>query len=382
MKRRASQDPRWAWRLGSIRGIDIRLHASFFLLLLWVGFSFWAAGLGARGVVEGLALIIALFGCVVLHELGHALVAQRYGIRTRDITLWPIGGVARLERLPEEPRQEMWVALAGPAVNVVIAGLLLAILAATGSLVPFEQVGLTAGPLLQRLMALNVVLAVFNMVPAFPMDGGRVLRAVLAHLWGHAEGTRVAAAVGKALAVGFAILGLFGSPILLFIGVFVWLAATQELLQVRIKSMTAGARARDVMVRNFEVLEPGAPLGHALERLIAGTQEDFPVVVDGQILGVLVEPDLMAGLERHGEQGLVSQVMRTDVTTIDALAPLSEALAQLQSTDVPILVTHHVALVGIITRRNLAEFVTARDALESHARGEETSGSPPLLASP
>src|SRR5512145_2151069 len=171
---------RWQWKLGRFAGIDVFVHATFLLLLAWVGYSQWLDSRDWGEVLKGILFILALFLCVVLHEYGHALTARKYGIKTRDITLYPIGGVARLERLPDKPIEELWVALMGPAVNVVIAAGLFAYLYLTNSLVPLTDLTVASGNILARLMAVNISLVLFNLLPAFPMDGGRVLRAILA----------------------------------------------------------------------------------------------------------------------------------------------------------------------------------------------------------
>src|SRR5581483_5320297 len=212
----------WSWKLGRIAGIDVYVHATFALLLLWVGFVNYAPRQSLADALAGLAFILCLFAVVVLHELGHALTARRYGIKTRDITLLPIGGVARLERMPSDPTQELLVALAGPAVNVVLAGLLFAVLAARGWAVgSVEQLAAElstfGGNLLLQLFVANVFLALFNLLPAFPMDGGRVLRALLAMRMDYVKATRIAAGVGQMMAVLFGIVGLLGNPFLLII---------------------------------------------------------------------------------------------------------------------------------------------------------------------
>jgi Zn-dependent protease len=159
---------RWSWKIGSFRGIGVYMHATFLLLIGFVVYSHWSAGSGVQKTLEGVGFILALFACVVLHEFGHALMAARYGIKTRDITLLPIGGLARLERMPDEPRQELWVALAGPAVNIAIAAVLFVAIRLTSAWAPLDQLSLTGGPLLARLLVVNLILAAFNMLPAFP----------------------------------------------------------------------------------------------------------------------------------------------------------------------------------------------------------------------
>jgi Zn-dependent protease len=226
---------KWAWKVGVVAGIPVYIHSTFVLILVWVAWMSAAQGEGIAGAVSGIIFILALFGCVVLHEFGHALTAQRYGIRTRDITLLPIGGLARLERMPDDPRQEFWVALAGPAVNVVIALVILLLLAMQGQYQPIDRLSLTAGSFLERVMVVNVVLVVFNMLPAFPMDGGRVLRAGLATKISYKNATRIAAYVGQGMAILFAVVAIFPipffttfNPVLLFIAIFVFTAARQE----------------------------------------------------------------------------------------------------------------------------------------------------------
>ena len=227
---------KWSWKLGEFRGIAVYMHATFLILIAFVVVSHWSAGHSLLKTLEGVGFILALFACVVLHEFGHALMAARYGIKTRDITLLPIGGLARLERMPEEPLQELWVALAGPAVNVVIAAALFVWLKFTASFAPLEQLTVTSGPFLDRLMVVNVVLVIFNMLPAFPMDGGRVLRALLATRMEYTVATQIAASTGQAMALLFGLAGFFLNPFLLFIALFVWIGAAQEASMVTMKA--------------------------------------------------------------------------------------------------------------------------------------------------
>jgi len=228
---------KWSWRIGRIAGIDVYVHATFLLLLAWVAVSHYLENQRLADAAYGLFFIITLFGIVVLHELGHALTARRFGIRTRDITLLPIGGLARLERMPEDPKQELLVALAGPAVNVVLAGVLIAILACTSGLATLNDVKLVGGSFLANLVVVNIALAVFNMLPAFPMDGGRVLRAFLAMRMDYVRATQVAANIGQALALMLGFIGLTSNnPLLIFIALFVWMGAAQEASMVQMKA--------------------------------------------------------------------------------------------------------------------------------------------------
>ena len=219
---------KWSVKIGKFVGIDVYMHLTFLMLIGWVALLHWQRDQSVGSALVGVLFILAIFLCVVLHEFGHALMARRYGIATRDIILLPIGGVARLEKIPSQPIQEFWVALAGPAVNIVIAAALFVWLQATASWEPLQGLTVTAGPLLERLMAVNLFMIAFNMIPAFPMDGGRVLRAALATRLSYGRATRIAASTGRSIAVLFGLIGLFYNPFLLFIAVFVWLGATQE----------------------------------------------------------------------------------------------------------------------------------------------------------
>jgi Zn-dependent protease len=215
---------RMSWKLGRVAGIDVFLHPTFLLLLAFVGLS--------QGGIQAVALTSAVFGCVLLHELGHALTARRFGIRTEDITLYPIGGVARLQRMPRAPGAELLIALAGPAVNVAIALALIAGQWALGAGNPWSPTPFDAWA--NALISVNVLLAAFNLIPAFPMDGGRVLRALLSGWLGRLRATEIAATLGQALAVMFGLYCLFqGSLLQVLLAAFIYFAASTELAQVR-----------------------------------------------------------------------------------------------------------------------------------------------------
>jgi Zn-dependent protease len=239
---------RWSLKIAKLAGIDIFIHFTFFILVTWVAFIQWKLNGSIGAAFSGVVFILAVFACVVLHELGHALAARKYGIRTQDIILLPIGGVqdiillpiggvARLEKMPDRPIQELWVALAGPAVNVVIVALLSAYLWITNTLTPDNQLMMTTAAFVERIIGVNIFLILFNMIPAFPMDGGRVLRALLATRLAYIRATRISANLGQGIALLFGVIGLFYNPILLFIAFFVWMGAAQETRMVRMKSV-------------------------------------------------------------------------------------------------------------------------------------------------
>ncbi len=219
---------RWSYRLARIAGIDTRVHLSFALLLAWVAWEAYGASGSALGAALGVAFVLLMFGAVLLHELGHALTARRYGIPTRAITLYPIGGVAELMGEARTPRQELLIAVAGPAVNLVLAALF-------GAVAFFVEPSGLVGTFVKGLAWANLGLGLFNLLPAFPMDGGRVLRAALTRRLGRLQATEIAAALGKVAAVGLGIWGLFGNPFLILIAVVLWTVGGRELRYARLR---------------------------------------------------------------------------------------------------------------------------------------------------
>ena len=310
---------RWAWKIGVVRGIGIYVHVTFLLLVAWVAVDAYATRGSVADILSSVLFLIPLFAIIVLHELGHALTAQRFGIQTRHITLYPIGGVARLERMPDDPRQELLVALAGPAVNVVLAALLYAILLLGGRVASWTDLHWIGGNLLLNLFWINVMLAGFNLLPAFPMDGGRVLRALLATRMDAVRATQIAASVGQGMAIFFGIYGFFGhNPFLLFIALFVWMGAAQESSLVHVKSVLGAVPVSHLMMTEFHTVGPDDPLRTAVRHLLAGYHLDFPVVSGSRVVGILTRSNLVEGLSRLGEEASVEEVMNRDFLTVDA----------------------------------------------------------------
>ena len=343
----------WSWKLARIAGIDVYVHATFLMVVAWIALIHWNEGQSLAAVVEGVGFILALFACVVVHEFGHALTAARYGIRTKDITLLPIGGLARLERMPNVPIQELWVALAGPAVNVVIAIVLFGWLQASGAWQSVDGIGVTTGGFAERVMLANVYLAGFNLLPAFPMDGGRALRALLATRMEYARATERAAMIGQGMAILFGFVGLQGNPVLIFIALFVWIGAGQEASMVQMKSALAGIPLRRAMLTHFRTLTPTSTLGDAVDALLSGSQQDFPVVMNGRIEGMLTRTDLVKALTRSGRSAQVADNMRT-CPTAEASEMLESVLGRLQGRDChTIPVVEHGALIGLVTMDNV-----------------------------
>ncbi len=358
----------WQFKLGRFAGIDVFIHITFFLIVGWYALTYWLMGRTAAAALEGAAFILLIFLGVVLHEYGHALTARKYGIKTRDITLYPIGGVARLERMPDKPIQELWVALAGPAVNVVIAIGLFIYLALTNALVPLNELTLTTGSFLERLMLVNIFLVVFNLIPAFPMDGGRVLRALLAMRLEYVRATQIAATIGQGMAVLFGFWGLFNNPLLLFIAFFVWMGAAQEASMVQMKSALGGIPVTRAMQTEFRSLEPRDDLGRVTQLILAGSQHDFPVIEEGRLVGILERDAFIRALSQRGQNAFVGEFMRREVPEVDSFDMVEMALMRLNESGARTLpVTHLGQLVGLITSENITEFLMIRSALK--ARG-------------
>ncbi len=368
---------KWSWTIARVAGIEVRIHATFLLLLLWIGASAWLSEGTVAGVAAGVGFAALLFTIVVLHELGHATAARRFGIRTRDITLLPIGGVARLEQIPSKPREELIVALAGPAVNVVLMGVC-AVIAGLGGTALGELGTSVDGqvPLVTRLFWINAALAAFNMVPAFPTDGGRVLRALLAMRMDHHRATRIAARLGQALALVLGFFGLFGNPVLVFIAMFVWLGAAAELGSEELHVAMDGVRVGDAMARELEVLAPWDTLGAAAGRVVAGFQTCFPVVEGPRVVGLLSHDALIRGLAGPGPDAPVSSVMDASPTFGTPDESLERAFERMQRAETTALVVRDGgALVGLLTFAGIGELVVLRGALRgARAAGRNSCG--------
>lgn len=361
---------KWQWKLGTFAGIDVYIHATFLLIIGWVGYSHWLENQNWGEVLAGIGFILTLFLCVILHEFGHALTARKYGIKTRDITIYPIGGVARLERMPEKPIEELWVALMGPAVNVVIAAGLFAYLFLTSSLIPLSELTIATGSFLERVMTVNILLVLFNLIPAFPMDGGRVLRALLAMRIDYVRATQIAANIGQGLALLFGFIGLFGNPSLLFIAFFVWIGASQESSATQMKNAISGIPVGRAMLTDYKSLSPRDPLSRMAQLILAGSQHDFPVIDNDRVVGVVTRDDFLNALTRDGQNTAVSAVMKSGMPEVDSHDMVETALMRIQESGVPALpVTHAGQLVGIVTTENITEYLLIRSALRNAASG-------------
>jgi Zn-dependent protease/CBS domain-containing protein len=355
---------RWSLNIGSLGGTEIRIHVTFLLFLIWIGAIYYRQG-GADAAWQGTIFIALLFLCVLLHELGHVFAARRYGVQTRDVTLWPFGGIASMERMPEKPSQELIVALAGPAVNVVIAATLLLWLGPRFNAETLTQIDNPAVSMAAKVAGANIILVVFNMIPAFPMDGGRVLRALLAMRMGNARATEVAATIGQGFAVVFGVLGIFYNPMLIIIAVFIFLAASGEAAQAQLRAVAQGALVSDAMITEFQSLGTGATVNDAAEALIRTTQTEFPVVDgSGRLHGVLTRDAMVKALKDRGPETPVLEVMQADVPTVAARAKLDTALRMLMERGRPVVGVTDAQdkLVGLLTVENLGEMMMVQSA--------------------
>ncbi|MEJ2585319.1 MAG: site-2 protease family protein [Robiginitalea sp.] len=356
--------------LGRMGGIEIKVHWTFSLLLIWVLFSTFKQGGNTSMALFNTALVLVLFFCVVLHELGHSRMAKRFGIQTRSITLLPIGGVASLERMPEKPREELAVALAGPAVNVIIALLLFLVvpLGTYRTFTPEQWEQFFATPSLDTfliyLLMANILLVVFNLIPAFPMDGGRVLRALLGFSFNRARATDIAARLGQAVSFIFLILGLFFNPFLVIIAIFVFFGAYTENKMVQQDYQLRGHQIREALLTDITVLHPADPLQKAIETILKGTEKEFIVSRDGKVVGIL--PNKVILEHAREPERPIEKLMVRDFPYIKPDAGLKEAIQLMASRQQKFLpVLEGETLVGAISSENISEFILLKAGLQS-----------------
>lgn len=357
--------------LGRLFGIRLQIHWTFILIIAWAVYQGWRQGGDVVTVLLTVALVLSIFVCVVLHELGHSLTARRYGIQTRKITLLPIGGVASLERMPEDPRQELLVAVAGPAVNVVIAALLFFFVRAElDQLNDPEQVQqffekVTTRNFLTYLFTTNILLVVFNAIPAFPMDGGRVLRALLSFRMDRVRATQVAVSLGQLIAIFFFFLGFIYNPLLIFIALFVYFGASSELIMIRHLTLLKGHRVREAMMTSFTALHPDDRLERVADVLLAGTERDFLVLQGGEVVGILYNDAIRDAFQNRRTDRRVGDLMDPNFRRIHPNEKLTEVyriVASRRHNFFP--VTENGVVAGTIDMENINEFMMIQGALE------------------
>lgn len=372
----------WSISLGRVKGTAIRVHWTFLLFLIWLGSTAYFQS-GANAAAGAVSFILLLFLCVTLHEFGHILAARHFGVRTPEILLLPIGGVSKLERIPERPKEELIMAAAGPAVTLVIAALLLLVL---GGLPPAESTFKDTSPrgVLAQLAVANITLFVFNLLPAFPLDGGRILRAVLAHFHGHLRGTQLAAVTGRVAAVMLGIIALsMGHIILLLIAMFIFVAAGTEAGMEEIRGVMARVPARDVMITDFRRLPSTAVVAIAAEELIRTNQTEFPIVdSSGALVGLLDRDCIVKALAEGGGNTPVTAAMRTGIPIVTESHRLDDGLELFQDGARAIAVTNAFGqLSGLITLENLAEQLMINRASAKRTARLQRRTIPPIYTS-
>lgn len=360
----------WSIKLFRVKGIDVKVHLTFVLILIWAAFR-WSSstGQGWEGALFGVVATLLLFTSVLLHEFGHSLQALKFGVPVKDITLLPIGGVAQIEEMPETPGEELRIALAGPAVNFAIAAILIAVgfLLQASAVVTLPELGASLGSaswggMLSYLTMANLLLGLFNLIPAYPMDGGRVLRSLLALKLDYNRATSIAVSLGQALALLVGLYGFMsGSYTLILIAVFVWMGAAQEGKQVEVKGVLQQVTVGQAMSRQLVTLSPHDTLAKAAGLTLATTQADFPVLDDasGRLVGLLTAHDVLRGLKEEGESGRVNRFMHTTFATTKAAEPLFEAQQQMDRAKLR-------ALPVVDGERRLTGLLTVEDVNEAY----------------
>ena len=378
---------KWSLNLGTVAGIRIKIHWTFLFIVLYVFYSNYRQSGSLETGIWGVLFILAVFACVTLHELGHATMGKRFGVRTRKITLLPIGGVASMENIPEKPGHEFWIAIAGPLVNVGIAVLLYLLfagqivesytrlqeltlsLARGGSeqLSESAHQALAIGPhnFIFYLFFVNLMLVLFNIIPAFPMDGGRVLRALLAMRMNRARATQIAATVGQVFAFLFIIWGFYSDPFLIFIGLFVFLGAYSENMMIQQTEALRGHRVKEVMHSAYVVLPPEARIKDAVDYLLQGHYSDF-IVMDDQdrIVGLLSKPRLINALKTKSGEEPVADILVRDFETLHPNEKLSKIYPGILGNEAgfyPVL--EQGRLLGVVDKDSVDHFLIQQSSL-------------------
>lgn len=352
--------------LGKYSGIKVFIHWTFSLLLLWIVISNVRSGTPWIDTGWTIIFVLLIFICVILHEFGHALTAQRYGIQTKDIILLPIGGLARLEKLPEDPKQELKVALAGPLVNIALFLLLSIVVSLTGfDLSLLEEAKLDGNSIWLFLASANLFLALFNLLPAFPMDGGRVLRALLSTGMSRIRATEIAGRIGQLMAIAFVFFGLFNSPVLVLIGIFIFLGAQAEVNQTKQASFLEGYQVGDVLMRKFPILAFDAPLQKAVDKLLEGQAVHFVVVKEDSPTGILSREGIVLGLQQGDRQTPVEKVADQSPLKLEISLPLQEAFKKMASENKKVALVYEANhFLGILDQENISEFIMIKNALD------------------
>ncbi len=357
-----------ALTIGRPFGISVSVHWTFLLIIAWIIFLNLQQGAGTQQIIYSILFVVALFICVVIHELSHSLMARKYGIPTRSITLLPIGGLTDLQKMPEKPKQEFAVSVAGPLSNIAIAIVLSLLLLITHNfnISTSNLQAITGKNFFLLLTFANLMLAIFNLLPAFPMDGGRIFRSLMAMYFSREKATYIAMNMGKIFAFGLAVLGIFVNPFLIFIAIFIFIGAQKEYEQVRYTSVLSGYKVKDILMHEFTSLQEDETLRAAVNLLLDGPEKRF-VIVDNEnrVKGILTRNNIIQGLSEHGDDLIIRQVMNRNITTFEPDTTLEKAFQVMQKQRITMApVVQNEKLVGIIDMENINEFIMVRSAIK------------------
>ena len=361
-------------KLGKIAGIGLFVHWTFSLLILFIVYTNYKAGQNSIQILWSVLFILCIFLTVFMHELGHALTAKKFGIKTKDITLLPIGGVAQLERLPEKPSEELMVAFAGPMVNIVLAlitSLFISLPNTSEEMVSQLDNGVNAGNFFLNFYLVNIILAFFNLIPAFPMDGGRVLRALLSYKLERHQATKIAARIGQALAIGFVLLGFYSNPFLIFIGIFVFMGAQIESEYTESKYMLKGYKVRDVLMKQYPTIDYNETLETAVKLMLDSQNKHFLVTENDIPMGTLNREQIIAALAKKEGETKLSSIMDRELILLQAdnlLEDVFELVYKNKST--LMLVIDDNQLIGTLDTENLLEFILINEVKANRAHVE------------
>ncbi|NOK64204.1 MAG: hypothetical protein GFH27_549323n57 [Chloroflexi bacterium AL-W] len=369
----------WSFRIGQIAGIDIKVHLTFFLILAFGAFQF-GSQFGVPGALFGVLVMILLFVCVVLHELGHSIVAQRFGIPVREILLLPLGGVALLTRTPSKPMHELLIALAGPLVNVVIAAILFVVLGFKVALLGFDSLTTSLrlepdlGSLLIWLLYANVMLVVFNMIPAFPLDGGRVLRAVLEMFMTHRRATQIASRTGQVFAVLMAVFAIFiGNILLILVAAFIFFGAGQENAQTQARTVLTTLRIDDAYNKHALTLTIGDRVSKVVDYILTSYQPDFAVMQGQQLIGIVTRNDVLRSLSSNTQDLYVTSIMRREIVRVNCGDSLDEVRQKMAESNVRVVAVYEgEQYLGLVSAEDISEAFAVITFINQQNRARQT----------
>jgi len=363
-----------SFKLGNIAGIGLFIHWTFSLLILFIVYVNYKAGQNATQILWSVLFVLCIFLTVLLHELGHALTAKKYNIKTKDITLLPIGGLARLERLPEKPSEELMVAFAGPLVNIALAfitSLFITIPNTSEELVAQLANGVNSNNFFINFYLVNFVLAFFNLIPAFPMDGGRVLRALLSYKLERHLATKIAARIGQVLAVGFIFLGFYSNPFLIFIGIFVFIGAQIESEYTESKHMLKGYTVRDVIMKQYPIIDYNETLETAVKLMLDSQNKHFLVTENGIPMGTLNREQIIEALSKKEDETELSSIIDRDLIMLQADSLLEDVFELVyKNKHTLMLVIEDNQLIGTLDTENLLEFILINEVKAKRAHAD------------